>query len=105
MLSAMTERAGSAPLARRLGSRATGIAVITSALAVGSLLRLAWLDRQGFWTDELYAIGEARQPLDVLFDPRLHLQHPPGYRLALHYWLALGQGEIQIRILSALMGV
>ena len=41
----------------------------------------------------------------VLFDPNLHLQHPPGYRLVLHLWLRLGQSELWLRLLPALAGV
>src|SRR5262245_10838203 len=54
---------------------------------LGAVLRIVGLDRQGFWTDELYVVWEGRQPLDVLFNPRVHVQHPPGYRLLLHTWM------------------
>ena len=58
------------------------------------------------WTDELYVVWEARQPLGALFDPQLHIHHPPGYRLALHAWMGLGgTSEWWVRLLSALAGV
>ncbi len=78
---------------------------LAGSVVLGALLRLVGLDRQGFWTDELYVVWEARQPLPVIFDPRLHVQHPPGYRLALHSWLGLGLGETWIRLLPALAGI
>jgi len=75
------------------------------AMVIGLALRLFGLTREGFWTDELYVIHEARQPLEMLFDPNLHIQHPPGYRLALHVWLGLGLDETWIRLLPALAGL
>ncbi len=75
-------------------------------VGLGGVLRLVGLTRQGFWTDELYVVWEARQPLDMIFDPALHIQHPPGYRLALHIWMGLGgTGEFWLRLLPALSGI
>jgi 4-amino-4-deoxy-L-arabinose transferase-like glycosyltransferase len=75
-------------------------------VALGLVLRLVGLARQGFWTDELYVVWEARQPLDVLFNPQLHIHHPPGYRLAMRAWMELGGlGEWWLRLLPALSGV
>src|SRR5215208_7974637 len=69
----------------------------------GAALRLFGLTRQGFWTDELYVTWEARQPLDLIFNPQLHIHHPPGYRLALHAWMgAGGVGEFWLRLLPSL---
>ena len=69
-------------------------------------MRLVGLTRQGFWTDELYVVWEARQPLDMVLNPQLHIHHPPGYRLALHAWMGLGGvGEFWLRLLPALAGV
>lgn len=75
-------------------------------VALGLVLRLVGLARQGFWTDELYVVWEARQPLGVLFNPQLHIHHPPGYRLAMRAWMVLGgMGEWWLRLLPALSGV
>jgi mannosyltransferase len=79
--------------------------ILSAALLLGAALRLVGLGRKSFWVDELYVIWEARQRLGVLFDPQIHVQHPPGYRLALHAWLGLGLGETWIRLLPALAGV
>jgi hypothetical protein len=72
---------------------------------VGAVLRVVGLDRQGFWTDELYVVWEGRQPLDVLFDPQLHIQHPPGYRLLLHAWMGISLDEVWIRAVPLLAGI
>jgi mannosyltransferase len=80
-------------------------AALAGALLLGATLRGLGLDRQSLWTDELYVVWEARQPFATLFDPALHIQHPPGYRLALHAWLGLGVSEAWIRLLPALAGL
>lgn len=72
---------------------------------LGAVLRVVGLDRQGFWTDELYVVWEGRQPLDVLFDPQLHIQHPPGYRLLLHAWMGVSLDEVWIRTVPLLAGI
>ena len=46
-----------------------------------------------------------RQPLYVIFNPLLHYQHPPGYRLALHIWMGASTGESWIRLFPALAGI
>jgi hypothetical protein len=58
-------------------ARAPYALILAAAVLGGAALRLVGLDRQSFWTDELYVVWEARQPLDVLFDPRIHIHHPP----------------------------
>jgi hypothetical protein len=82
----------------------TGHWLLGATLLVGAVLRLIGLDRQGLWTDELYVAWEGRQPFDLLFDPRLHLQHPPGYRLAMHAWMGLSLDETWLRLLPAISG-
>ncbi|MDQ3705602.1 MAG: glycosyltransferase family 39 protein [Chloroflexota bacterium] len=83
----------------------SGYSVLAATVVGGAALRLFGLTRQGFWTDELYVVYEARQPLPVLFDPHLHIHHPPGYRFLLHLWLWPGLDELWIRLLPALAGV
>src|SRR5438067_8467894 len=79
--------------------------LLAAILVVGALLRLIGLRRQSLWTDELYVVWEGRQPLDVIFNPLLHYQHPPGYRLALHIWMGASTGETWIRLFPALAGI
>src|SRR5690348_6307098 len=68
-------------------TRTTHHAILVAALILGAALRLIGLARQSLWTDELYVVWEARQPLSTIFDSHIHVQHPPGYRLALHFWM------------------
>lgn len=75
------------------------------AALVGVILRLVGLDRQGFWTDELYVVWEGRQPLDVLLNPQIHVQHPPGYRFLLHAWMGISIDETWIRLVPLMSGV
>ncbi len=99
---------GFASIVRRPSSVVRRPSLLVIALLLGAVLRLAGLGRQGFWTDELYVVWEGRQPLDVLFNPILHYQHPPGYRLALHLWMGLwdgGTSETWIRLLPSLSGI
>jgi uncharacterized membrane protein len=79
---------------------ALGVAVL-----VGVVLRVVGLDRQSFWTDELYVVWEGRQPLDVLLNPQLHIQHPPGYRFLLHTWMGISLDETWIRLVPLLAGI
>src|SRR6476469_1108982 len=74
-------------------------------ILVGIILRLLGLNRQGFSTDELYVVWEGRQPLDVLLNPQIHIQHPPGYRLFLHAWMGISIDETWIRLVPLLAGV
>ena len=74
-------------------------------MLVGAVLRIVGLGRQSFWTDELYAVWEGRQPLDVLFNPQLHIQHPPGYRLVLHTWMGISLDETWIRLVPLVAGI
>lgn len=86
-------------------SRDPHLLILGTAMVVGAVLRLIGLDRQGFWTDELYVVWEGRQPLDIVLNPQLHIQHPPGYRLLLHAWMGVGLDETWIRLLPALAGI
>src|SRR5204862_5225809 len=40
----------------------------------------------------------------VIFDPKLHIQHPPGYRLALHYWQSVNGSDAWIKLLPVISG-
>src|SRR5215216_1860596 len=88
-----------------IASRLESPLLLVGLLIMGAVLRLVGLDRQGFWTDELYIVWEARQSLATIFDPHLHIQHPAGYRLAQHIWMGLSVSEAWIRLLPALAGV
>src|SRR5215204_6524983 len=101
---AATDRLTKKTVATQYAICNTQYAVPALLMIGGLLLRLVGLTRQSLWTDELYAVGEARQPLAVLFDPALHIHHPPGYRLVLHAWLGVSQEEAWLRLVPALAG-
>jgi 4-amino-4-deoxy-L-arabinose transferase-like glycosyltransferase len=91
---------------RTLSTLSAGHYMLGASLLAGGALRLVGLDRWSLWTDELYVVWEARQPLELLCDPRVHVHHPPGYRLLLHAWIGLGgTSEWWVRLLPALAGV
>jgi hypothetical protein len=95
----------SSTLALRRRSPDPHLLALGVALLVGVALRVVGLDRQSFWTDELYVVWEGRQPLDVLFNPQLHIQHPPGYRFLLHTWMGISLDETWIRLVPLLAGI
>ncbi|MGI8586546.1 MAG: glycosyltransferase family 39 protein [Chloroflexia bacterium] len=101
----MTTSSVSSPIRTPHFALRTPHSALALAVLVGAVLRLIGLTRQGLWTDELYVVWEARQPLDLVLDPRIHVQHPPGYRLALHVWLGLGTAEGWVRLLPVVSGV
>lgn len=73
-------------------------------LALGSLLRLADLDRWGLWTDEYHTIAMATN--DSLFTEGIPPdQHPPLYNLLMAQVVAVGRGEAWLRLPSALAGI
>ncbi|HWE37741.1 MAG TPA: glycosyltransferase family 39 protein [Isosphaeraceae bacterium] len=80
-------------------------------LAVGALLRCAWLTRQSLWWDEgysLYVSGGATLADTV---ERLRTGLPNDRLMPLYYFVlqgwrqAFGQGEVALRALSVLCGV
>lgn len=77
-------------------------------LVLGLASRLAFLDADEGWFDEIFTIYTAMQPLgDVLRDALAERTNPPGYYLLTHIWGALGGGDIRIgwhRLPSALAG-
>ena len=82
------------------------IGPLAAILALGGLVRLYGIGAKGLWLDEAFSIWMARHPLaDMLGWVARIDQHPPLYYILLHGWLALGDGEAQVRALSALCSV
>ena len=77
--------------------------LVLAAVLLAGLLPLPLL-KQSLWIDEASSVWFARLPMaDLLFhlcDP-----HPPGYYLLLKGWLALGETEAWLRLLSVLASV
>lgn len=74
--------------------------------ALGAGLRLFHLGTQSFWVDEAVSLRFARYPLSELIGQMLshHEVHPPLYDAALHLWSEVAQGEVWVRLPSALLG-
>lgn len=80
-----------------------GTRSVLAGLLLAALLPLPLLT-QSLWLDEASSVWFARLSLaDLLF--RLCDPHPPGYYLALKGWLALGEAEPWLRLLSLLASV
>lgn len=76
------------------------------AIALGFFLRVYRIGSEGLWIDEAFSIWLARQPLAAMVGWVSQVdQHPPLYYALLHGWIRLaGDGEVAVRILSALCG-
>jgi mannosyltransferase len=72
---------------------------------VGLFLRLWGLGQKSIWLDEIWSITVARMPLhSVIWSIRNQDPNASLYYLVLHYWIALGQSEFMVRLMSALAG-
>jgi 4-amino-4-deoxy-L-arabinose transferase-like glycosyltransferase len=75
-------------------------------VALGACLRLYRIGAQPLWVDEAASLRFARGALSQLWswstlvDPG----NPPLYYSLLHGWLVFGEGEANVRLLSALFG-
>jgi len=83
--------------------RPTTLVMVVIALGFG--LRLFHLDAQSFWYDEAMSAGIARGTITQILGNDFYSPHPPLYFLTLHYWIAIGQSDFAIRLLSAILGV
>lgn len=68
-------------------------------------LRLYGLGSESIWLDEATSIFLARLSIPDLIRWTAVDIHPPLYYIKLHFWLALGDGEAQVRLLSVLCGL
>ena len=72
-------------------------------LLAAAFLRFYGLDRWSFWTDELYTMLKA-PTLRIISEGIPDDQHPPLYLILVHYLLLVGDGEIWLRLPSAIAG-
>jgi uncharacterized membrane protein len=79
-------------------------ALVIMVIALGFGLRLVHLDSQSFWYDEAMSAGIARGTLAQILRNDFYSPHPPLYFLTLHYWLAIGESDFVIRLLSTIFG-
>jgi hypothetical protein len=72
--------------------------------AAGGLLRLYLLGDKSIWLDEAFSIALGRHGLgELLALVEQTDTHPPLYYAALKLWMALGESEAHVRLLSALL--
>ncbi|MGY1670318.1 glycosyltransferase family 39 protein [Geodermatophilus sp. SYSU D00710] len=80
--------------------------LLISLTGTGAVLRFAGIGDKSMWIDETFSVWVSGQPLGDLWRTTVDLDfHPPLYYAVLHAWLALGDGEVAVRSLSALLGV
>lgn len=86
-----------------IGSFPVWLSVI---VVLATAIRLATLGAQSFWLDEGVSYVTAARPLPALlaFVGREDI-HPPLYYVLLHGWLAAGESEFWLRLLSAGAGI
>lgn len=72
---------------------------------IGAGLRLWQIGDKGLWLDEAFSAWLARQPWAEMMRWIVRIdQHPPLYYTLLHIWIAMGDSETVLRVLSALFG-
>jgi mannosyltransferase len=75
-------------------------------LLLSFALRFYRLDAQSLWADEGASIVQAGRSLSAIAFHTARDIHPPLYYYLLHFWVQfLGDGEIAVRSLSAILGV
>ena len=84
--------------------RAWLVTIIILLLALGT--RLHKIEAQSLWHDEGNSLRLAERDVSDLIEAASHDIHPPGYYLALKYWVAgVGDTEFGLRSLSMFWGV
>ncbi len=80
--------------------------ILLGLMIAGAIFRLFLLGAKSIWLDEAFSIAISQRGwIDVL---RMVVQsdtHPPLYYLLLKLWLVLGNGETQVRLLSAIFSI
>jgi 4-amino-4-deoxy-L-arabinose transferase-like glycosyltransferase len=79
--------------------------VLLLILLLGVGLRLYSLASESFWFDETYSVWVARHSVGWQLGQSLQRIFPPLYYTLLHFWLALGDSEFVVRLLSVFIGV
>ena len=78
---------------------------VASILLLALLIRSLGLGAESAWIDEGYSLALARYPIPEIIRGTAVDQHPPLYYLLLHFWLWLGDGIYNARLLSVLLGL
>ena len=96
-----------ATLGKRRGpSTRSTVLLLVLLTGAGAVLRFAGIGDKSLWIDEAFSVWVSQQPFGSLWRTTVDLDfHPPLYYASLHAWLALGDGEVALRSLSALLSV
>jgi hypothetical protein len=79
-----------------------------AALVVASFaVRAGNLDGQSYWSDEIFSVTQARQPMEQLLQTGRLEVHTPLYAVLLHAWMELGRTHVAAwtRLLSTVLTV
>jgi len=80
--------------------------ILPMLLFLAATLRFYRIGYQSFWNDEGTSVALASRSISLILEGASHDIHPPLYYLLLHGWIwLLGQSEVAVRSLSALLGV
>ena len=79
--------------------------IVASVVAIGTFLRFFQITRESLWLDETYSWLVASKPVLQIFAWMPNDRHPPLYYLTLHFWMYLGDSELVLRSLSAILGI
>ena len=72
---------------------------------LGTLLRILATSQHDFWYDEAFTYFVSKLPLKDLLTVTQSDANPPLYYILMHYVIALGKGEIILRLPSLLAGI
>lgn len=88
------------------GSHAWQRAALSAVLLLALGVRLFRLDGQSLWYDEGNSVALAGRDVFTIIQSAARDIHPPLYYIVLHAWVSvLGNSEVAVRLLSALLGV
>lgn len=80
--------------------------LLAALLVIGMVLRLCLLADKSIWLDEAFSVIISQRGLVEVLQMVLRTDtHPPLYYLLLKLWLAFGDGEAAVRLLSTLFSL
>jgi 4-amino-4-deoxy-L-arabinose transferase-like glycosyltransferase len=102
----MRDKKPSSSRERTLLRNADRVPVLPALVVTAFLLRLPFLGSTSLWLDEMCSLAIARLPWrPMLWVVAYQDSNASLYYVLLHMWLRLGSSEINMRILSVLLGV
>ncbi len=77
---------------------------LTVVTLVALALRLYAIEAESIWLDEAYTYARAKLPLSEVIAASIKKHHNPTYFVFMHFWIALGDSELWLRLPSAIFG-